>query len=233
MKKVIILFMSCFATFVVAAQGPSCASLLKESLKKMKNAPGKSYRLKYSVTTHYRGESRLENYTTDADVIVKDDKSSFVSGDLEVYKDDRYMVSIDKESKVIYLSNAIKKDWKKTQIEALSIIHDSLFTRLQIVECKENSSIQNISTVLPEPYVQITGIKNISYWIDRDTKQITRFSITYANHPSGIQLVDLVIKQFDYDYRGEAYAGPALAKVLSKSQSPLSKYKGYRVKDIR
>jgi hypothetical protein len=239
MKKFLLLS-AIVLSFPVFGQHDNCKVLLTDAIRQMKTATGKGYHMVYEIKTEFKTDGGLKEYKMDAEVIVNNEKSSFISSNLNVYKDSRYMVTINKEAKVIYLANAVTNSWKKFQAEAFSILHDTLLNKAQIVDCetscpeKQNEQfVDKIKVQLPVAYKDAVGIEYMIYWINSENKQIVRCVISYINQERGIQSVDFVIKEYTHDYRQRAYEGDALSKVMSRNNKLNVEYKDYRVKDIR
>lgn len=205
----------------------------------MKSASSKNYHMIYEIKTEFDGEEGKDSYMTQAEVTVSEDKSLFRSDEIDIYKDSKSMASINKEEHVIYLSNAVTSDWKKIQTEAFSILHDTLLNKAKVTGCQTSCPpeqnkvfVDKVDITFPEKYIQMMGIESISYWIESKSKKITRCLISYRNHPMGIHSVDFAIKEYDDNYKGVAYDGDALSKVM-RNNKVIAKYKDYQVKDIR
>jgi hypothetical protein len=217
-----------------------CKSLLTAAIKKMKTSHGTGYKLEYQVVTKYQGENALEEYVSNAQVIVSGEKSFFKNDELSIYKDEHNSVTIKRGEKEIYLANAITTDWNKVRAESFSILNDSLLTKFQVVSCetscpanKKESYIDQITVTLPKEYRSFMGFDEITYWINRNKQQIVRCNVHYTNHVYGITSVDMKINQYDSDYRGSVYDGEALSKVFGTNEELLPVFNKYSIKDLR
>jgi hypothetical protein len=220
--------------------GDECKTLLVAAIKKMKASKGGGYRMEYELSTKYKGEEAIEDFTTKAKIVVRGPKSLFLSDDVHIYKDAINSVTIKKEEKAIYVTNAVSSDWNNIRVEAFSILHDTLLTKFEVVACetscpvdKKESYVDKITVRLPAQYKSVVGFDLMTYWVDRNRKEVVRCLVEYDNHVYGIKSVDFKIIDFNSDYVGEVYEGEALSKVFRNDKSVLPIYNQYSIKDLR
>ena len=223
----------------LCAQNADCKSMLLNAAADMKKIRSDRFAMEYQVRIQ-KTNSTYQN-SISASVFISGSKSRLVTNEMELFKDDSVQVTIMRNEKKIIITNPVMKQVKAIQQQALGMLQDSLLKWVTIVSCeticdKVHPELQSekIDAELTDPRIAgNSGIRKITYWIDRQSRHINRILILYDHHPYDVKTLELIVSKFDPDYRGAAFQGDAYSSVFSNKKSLLPKYRGFEILDYR
>jgi hypothetical protein len=159
------------------------------------------------------------------------------SRDMELYQDEKEVLTILPTKKLILRSDAVIKDSKSQNRILLKF--DTL---LNYCTVKSQNSVKNSSLTLVELDVndrgiKMSGVKKIFYYLDLKKQSISKVKIIYA-HKNGsltesIAYAEYDFKVQDYDYKGKKLSDNVSDTFIKRKSKLNQKFSSYKLIDNR
>jgi len=242
----------CSTSLYVSAQGDgsNCMELVKTTYKKLNERSTLSlnvFYMDYSMSMNVDPnltERDRSAYSTRVKLYANSEKSYLISESIEVYQDQHHTLSILKEEKLIYVSEFIGLEAKRSKVSHLGFLQDTLFDLSKVVSCEEvGSEWLAQSSDLVKRYKKIrmelnSSGKNLfntdalTFYIDSENKTIKRVIIEYAESHNMKNLI-VTFNEIKYDYSTDKLDAEAISIALSSDNKLRLKYKDYTLVDTR
>ncbi len=221
-----------------------CLDLLVQTINKMKNFKADRLYMDYEVRSNMivdQNEFGNQQSSLRGTMHISPHKSAMLSPSIDVYRDDSLQISVIKDDRVIYLTRPMADATANVRAQLGSMLQDSLMNHLTLLNCEtlcdslqKDRFIEKVEMgISTEEWEGITGMKAVTFWIDRKHNLINRIRITYANHPHNVKDMELILYKYDLSNKADPFNGSAYGRVFSAKGVLQKKYKGYKVVDYR
>ncbi|HYF68640.1 MAG TPA: hypothetical protein VD884_10910 [Ohtaekwangia sp.] len=218
-----------------------CLSVFRQAYGKMKNFSHDSHDgllLKYSVHVE---TTTGENYSDFINLEMRQKRVKVVSSDFTVFQDEKTMVVIQPEAKVIFMTRPVAESLRQNQLAAFMKLQDSIYKYMKVRSCgidpavKDNggNSTQRIMFQLPIGVQEASGVTTVTYWVDASQLAIKRLKLTYGSSSSLYKAVSFHFDQVDDKYVGVPFDGSALSRVMEGKSRIKERYRHFEMIDQR
>lgn len=237
---VILLFVSIhFATFAADADSLMCKDLLIKVLNKMKYSEGiikDGVFVKYTTTLINNADDTKVFALDSASVIMKDDKSLFISGNKKVYRDSLCEVVILDDTKRIIIAAGKNVSYEKSVLANYASLNDSIIRKSAVkhseLQMQKADSVLFVELELTKGVQEAFKVRGISFTINKSKLFVKRIEVMFTEGFKYKKTI-LDVQQADYHFKKEPFKGTALHKVMAKNGQLLDEYKEYSLTDLR
>ena len=224
--------------FSTSAQ--DCHELFKTAFAKMKASAAqatKGMSLKYNVQVQ---TASGEQYSDIISLEVKNKRFKVVSAQATIFQDDKTMVVIQPEEKVIFMSKPTSTVGSSRWADIVALL-DSLVKHMIVKNCAvatdlttANGLCRKIDFKLPTRIQEKMGITSVTYWIEENDATIRKVQIVYAKRVNQrLARLDFEFREMNFDYRSTPFEGTALGIVMEGRSNMKASYKNFKLIDNR
>lgn len=195
--------------------------------------------MRYTITMVQRENNETKNVETE--LLMNANKMAMQSSEMEVYQDEKHLVTVIPSEKKIYLADRPSDKESKNTAQTLSMFRDTLlFSRCAIRECQDirenNKSLKRIVLVL-KPEFKVTmqkryPVESIELLIDTRTNTPYRYT-TYFTDKYTLTSLTLAFHKVDFQTTTDKLSFRAGEKYLTSNQKLRPAYNSYTVIDVR
>jgi hypothetical protein len=227
-------------TIAQAFQQDDCQTLFKKVIektseqRKMANEKGFEMVSRIKIT-----QENNQVFTDQMEVRLSGKKYHYKSKTLSMYQDEASLVTIQHDSKVVFITKAQPASFREKQFSQMLTVMDSLQRHMSFQSCskefgavKKGEGYRKI-VFMPTAELKAAGIKQIAYWLHEPTTTVRKISISYAaGNDYGLKEYELIVDELSYSYTANPFDGKATQKVLSNNKLR-SEFIGYELIDKR
>ncbi len=224
-----------------SANNNTCLSYLKSLYSKMNDRSSleenKIFYLNYTASITLDKENHFEKSTTTAEVYANKHKSFLISKEMEIYQDEKYVLSISPMKKQIFITNLIGKSNKNDKLKYISFLQDTLFSMSEVEFCDDTSSVNGKIVKKVKLKVSEAGQKNfnistIEFYINKQTDLFEKILIIYKPL-FRVSKIEVIFNTIDYNYKTIKLDKNILSIVFDKNNRLNDKYSSYTLNDNR
>lgn len=185
------------------------------------------------------GAATARTYQSEVKVYVSKHGTYLESKDLELYQDEKALVSVLPGRKMIFIQQppADRRKWQTDRLRQIGILQDSLFEYAQATDCAlrisaDGNKDQHVRIDLTKDGVKHFKIRSIDFVMDEKAGKMKGFTIAYEPRHR-LKTLECVFKNIDYSYSGRKMSKPALESVLTREQTLLPRFKDFKLIDNR
>lgn len=196
--------------------------------------------LRYTVTMVQRDNNETKNVETE--LLMSANKMAMQSSEMEVYQDEKHLVTVVPGEKTIYLADRPSDQESKNTVQTLAMFRDTLlFSRCAIRECSDvrqsnGTTLKRIVLVL-KPEAKATmqkryPVESIELLIDTRTNTPYRYT-TYFTDKYTLKSLAVTFHKVDFHTTLDKLSFRAGEKYLTTNQKLRPAYNSYTVIDVR
>nr|WP_295929044.1 hypothetical protein [uncultured Dyadobacter sp.] len=185
------------------------------------------------------GGATPKTYESEVKVYVNKHGTYLESKDLELYQDEKVLVSVLPGRKMIFIQQppADRRKWQMERLRQVGILQDSLFEYAQLTDCAlrisaDGNKDQHVRIGLSKDGVRHFKIRSIDFVMDEKAAKMKGFTIEY-DPQHRLKTLQCVFKDIDYSHSGGKLSKPALASVLTREEVLLPRFKDFKLIDNR
>jgi|GEM_PF-3599944 len=242
MKRLVLISMMLLSAYygALACENNDCEELFKKATDKVRSlrlvGTGRGFNSVYQVTvTGEDGSINREKVEFGA----LRDKYFYKTSQLDFYQDQKTLVMIHHDEKIIYLTGGKGRKREEDQHSAMIKLLDSLQKYLVFQGCSREFGTVHPGkgythvTFSPGAKLKSSGLKSIGYWLDADELAVRKIMVNYTPGSGyGVQKYEMVVDEMNISPSRDPYAGAAVDKVF-RNNKVRQEYKSYRIIDKR
>jgi hypothetical protein len=193
--------------------------------------------LHYSIMAVTSGTAS-KTYESEVKLYMNKHRLSLESQDLQLFLDEKALVSVLPGRKMIVIRQPPKnrQKFQAERLKQVAIFQDSLFDHIKGIQCSlaadGSKKEQHVKLALTPDGLKRFGISSIAFVTDQKASKIKSFTIDYgANHR--LKTMQCTFKQLEYHHSGARLKKSALATVLNPDETLLDHFKEYKLIDNR
>jgi len=167
------------------------------------------------------------------------DKYKYTSRQYALYQDNKTMVVIQHDRRMVYLSHSSPKSIREAEFADMLKLQDSLLRYMTLAGCekefgsvKSNEGYQKLRFI-PGEKIKGAGLKSVTYWIESATEEVRKMSIDYAQNGNyRIRNYVIIIDKMNSSSTTAPFSGDAIAMAMDRGRLK-AEYGAYQLIDKR
>lgn len=205
---------------------------------KLNSTLGSGTRYVHYAIVATTGGATPRTYESEVKVYVNKHGTYLESKDLELYQDEKVLVSVLPGRKMIFIQQppADRRKWQMERLRQVGILQDSLFEYARLTDCAlrisaDGNKDQHVRIGLSKDGIRHFKIRSIDFVMDEKAGKMKSFTIEYDSQHR-LKTLQCVFREIDYSHSGSKLR-PALASVLTREETLLPRFKDFKLIDNR